>query len=133
MPESAHFTTQKSVAAKLGLKPGSKLALVQAPPDFERVLGELPPDAKLARGLRGRADFVLWFVRSQADLRRALPKWVRAATDGRRLWVAWPKKTSPLAGDLSEGRAHDTPPRLVDYKICALDADWSACCPCVSG
>jgi hypothetical protein len=39
----------------------------------------------------------------------------------------WAKKTSPLATDVSEpdvraaGLAHG----LVDFKICAVDADWS--------
>ena len=52
----------------------------------------------------------------------------RVMTD--RLWLAWPKKTSPLAADVSErevraaGLAHG----LVDFKICAIDADWSGLC-----
>jgi hypothetical protein len=103
---------------------------VDAPEGFERILGALPKDVVLERGLRGRPDIVLWFVRSQKELRRALPKWVRAAGTGARIWVAWPKKTSPLAGDLTQDLVRATPHAhgLVDYKICALDADWSGMC-----
>jgi hypothetical protein len=43
------------------------------------------------------------------------------------MWIAWPKKTSPLAGDLSERevRAMGLATGLVDFKICAIDGDWS--------
>ena len=130
VPELQRFYTDKPLAGKLGLKPDSSLALVEAPEGFERLLGALPKGATLRRGLRGRADLVLWFVRSEKELRRALPKWKRAAESGARIWVAWPKKTSPLAADLTQDLVRTTPHAhgLVDFKICAIDADWSGMC-----
>lgn len=130
VPEDSYFYGTKPLAGKLGLKAGSSLALVEAPEGFERVLGKLPEGATLKRGLRGRADFVLWFVRSAKELRRALPKWKQAAGSGARVWVAWPKKTSPLAGDLTQTLVRTTPHAhgLVDFKICAIDDDWSGMC-----
>jgi CheY-like chemotaxis protein len=130
VPARKYFYGSKALVEKLGLAPGATLALVEAPPGFERVLGKLPPGCSAKRSLRGRADLVLWFVRSRAELRRALPCWKRAVAAGTRLWVAWPKKTSPLAGDLDQGFVRATPHAhgLVDYKICALDADWSGMC-----
>ena len=49
----------------------------------------------------------------------------RVTTD--KLWIVWAKKTSPLAADVSERdvRAAGLDHGLVDFKICAVDADWS--------
>jgi hypothetical protein len=43
------------------------------------------------------------------------------------LWIAWPKKTSPLAGDLTqpEVRRFGLAAGWVDYKVCAIDDTWS--------
>ncbi|NOT31020.1 MAG: hypothetical protein HOP15_11280 [Planctomycetes bacterium] len=130
VPESMHFYAAKPLAGKLGWKSGTTLALVDAPEGFERTLGPLPKDAVLKRGLRGRAELVLWFVKSEKELARALPRWKKAAEQGRRVWVAWPKKTSSIATDLTSERVRTAPHAhdLVDFKICALDADWSGIC-----
>ena len=44
------------------------------------------------------------------------------------LWVSWPKKSSPLYRDLTEDgiRAAALAAGVVDNKVCAVDADWSA-------
>jgi CheY-like chemotaxis protein len=130
VPERRHFYTQKPLAGKLGIKPDSSLALVDAPEGFERALGALPEGVTLQRGLRGRADLVLWFVKSQKELRRALPRWKRAAGAGTRIWVACPKKGSSVATDLDVEQVRTTPHAhgLVDYKICAIDSDWTGIC-----
>jgi hypothetical protein len=43
------------------------------------------------------------------------------------LWVAWPKQSSDLAGDLAEDGVRDValPRGLVDTKVCAIDETWS--------
>jgi hypothetical protein len=47
---------------------------------------------------------------------------------GRTLWLIWPKKTSALAGDLGEPKVREMglATGLVDYKVCAVDENWSA-------
>jgi CheY-like chemotaxis protein len=130
VPESKHFYAAKPLSGKLGWKPGTTLALVDAPEGFERTLGDAPAGATLRRGARGKAELVLWFVRSEKELVRALPKWVAAAKAGTRVWVGWPKKSSSIATDLTSERVRTAPHALglVDFKICALDADWSGIC-----
>jgi hypothetical protein len=130
VPRSEHFHGSKPLAGKLGLKPGGTMALVEAPPGFEQVVGALPEGCTLRRGLRGTPEHVLWFVRSREDLEKALPRWTKAVTAGARLWVAWPKKGSSVPTDLAQDVVRTTPHAhgLVDYKICALDADWSGMC-----
>jgi hypothetical protein len=43
------------------------------------------------------------------------------------LWICWPKKTSPLASDVSETevRERGLAAGIVDVKVCAVDEDWS--------
>jgi hypothetical protein len=66
-------------------------------------------------------------VRSQADLAKRFPAAARALAGGGKLWLIWPKKTSSLAADLGEAqiRAFGLARKFVDYKICAVDENWS--------
>jgi hypothetical protein len=43
------------------------------------------------------------------------------------LWVAWPKRSSGVATDVTEDvvRDHAVAAGLVDNKVCAIDATWS--------
>jgi len=58
-----------------------------------------------------------------------MPRMVAASSQGP-VWIAWPKKSSDLAGDVSEKdvRALGLKAGMVDYKICAIDATWSGLC-----
>ena len=115
---------------KLGIKEGSSVALVGAPPDFEATLGALPPGARTRRAAGRDAAVLLLFARNLAALGRALPGASRAVAAGGRLWICWPKKASGLATDLGEDdiRALLLPKGWVDYKVCAVDATWSGLC-----
>ncbi len=111
---------------KLGIKPGSTVALAGAPSGVEATLGELPEGAALRKSARADNDLLLWFVRSRRDLeRRVAAMGERAGRDG--LWILWPKKASGVKSDVSEKlvRAAGLGAGLVDYKICAFDATWS--------
>jgi len=112
---------------KLGIKADRVVALLGAPAGFERTLGELPEKVRIRRQARGRADIILLFSKSQADLARRFPAAARALAEGGGLWIVWPKKTSGIASDLTqtEVRAFGLARRFVDYKICAVDATWS--------
>ncbi len=114
------------LAKKLGIKANAVVMLVGAPPGFQTALGTLPRGVRVRKQLRGRADMVIWFVRSRADLAQRLPK-AGAAFGKDGLWIAWPKRASGIASDLSQvvvrrmADAHG----LVDYKIAAIDETWS--------
>jgi hypothetical protein len=43
-------------------------------------------------------------------------------------WVAWPKRTSGVSTDVTENTVREValPLGLVDTKVCAIDATWSA-------
>jgi CheY-like chemotaxis protein len=115
-----------SLPKKLGIKPDSIVALVNAPERFRDTLGDLPAGVQLIAEMTGRRDLTLWFVRSCKELRRGIAR-VALQVEDRPLWIIWPKKTSPLATDLTQQDVREAglAEGLVDYKICAVDATWS--------
>lgn len=108
---------------KLGIKDGCTVALVDAPDDFAATR---LADARFTDGINDACDLTIWFVRTAKDLKRGLPRAVSSAKHGP-VWIAWPKKTSALASDVSEKLVRETglSAGLVDYKICAIDDTWS--------
>ena len=111
---------------KLGIKEGSTVVLVAAPEGFERTLGRLPEGVRIRHGNRGARETTIWFVTSERELYRRFESVARAVGEGT-LWVSWPKQSSELAGDVSEGSVREValPRGLVDTKVCAIDETWS--------
>jgi hypothetical protein len=111
---------------KLGIKPGSVVILLGAPAGFDQILGALPDGATLRKEPRGHFDLTLWFVTSRSQLERDMKQRATLA-DGRGLWIIWPKKTSKLTTDVNENMIRDVglAAGLVDYKVCAVDTNWS--------
>jgi hypothetical protein len=114
------------LAKKLGIKPDYVVALVGAPEGFEQTLGELPAGVVLRRQARGHCDLVVWFCKSQAELKRRVERLGELAGPGG-LWIAWPKQASDISTDLTQAKVRATglAAGLVDYKIAAIDATWS--------
>ena len=112
--------------AKLGLKPGQRTLLAGVPAIVESSLGgALASTTRLAR--TGAFDFALAFVDSRAALAKTLDRLAPKLDDAGMLWIAWPKKASGVATDVTEDavRADALPHGLVDVKVCAIDATWS--------
>jgi hypothetical protein len=113
---------------KLGVKPGNRVLLLGAPEGFEdQTLGELPYGTRVARRASGRADVIVSFHDRRADLARRLPKLRELMEPAARLWIAWPKRASGVATDLTEDAVRELAlaNRLVDNKVAAIDATWS--------
>jgi hypothetical protein len=115
------------LAKKIGIKEGSRIALVNAPKDFESELGELPYKAEFVRRLINSLDIILFFVLTERMLARDFGRLIRKLAMNGMIWIAWPKKSSGVKTDLS----FDVVQRigldagLVDVKICAIDETWS--------
>jgi hypothetical protein len=111
---------------KLGIKPGMSVALLGAPKNFATTLGALPAGASLADRTTAQTGLTLWFVRTHREFARGF---ARAVGLGARMpvWVVSPKKSGPLAADLSQNhiRGACLVAGLVDYKVCAVDDAWS--------
>jgi hypothetical protein len=116
----------KALPDKLGIKANSVLALINAPQGFDRTLGDLPEGVVTLENTDAASDLAIWFVRSRRELEERIPQMV-ARTDGGLLWIAWPKKASGVASDLSQQGVRETglAADLVDYKVCSIDETWS--------
>lgn len=112
---------------KLGLKPGSRIAVVGCPVDYTGLLGGLPDGVVTLSLDAGALDFIHVFIQREAHLRSGFPRWKAALQPAGMLWVSWPKRASALPSDLDENLIRETglANGLVDVKICAVDADWS--------
>ncbi len=112
---------------KLGIKEGSRIALVNAPKDFQRTLGALPENAVFVARLIKPLDIVLLFVLTERALLRDFAKLAEKLATNGMIWVAWPKKSSGVATDLMFERVQriGLDSGLVDVKICAIDDVWS--------
>ena len=116
------------LAKKLGIKEGSSLALLGAPPGFDAVLAEtLPAGVAVRTRASGRADVVMSFHTERAHLAARLPTLSKVMEVDGALWVAWPKRTSGVATDITEDTIREValPTGLVDVKVCAVDDTWS--------
>jgi hypothetical protein len=126
MPAS-HGYSGTPLPKKLGIKPGSVLALLGAPEGFDRTLGALPEGVSIRTRARGASDVVVLFAPWRRVLERRFAAAVGILAVGGGLWIAWPKKASGVATDVTESivRAAGLASGLVDNKICAIDATWS--------
>jgi len=115
------------LAKKLGIKEGSRIALVNAPTDFESELGELPGNVQFVKRPTKSLDIILLFVLTERALARDFAKLSARLTANGMIWIAWPKKSSGVATDLTEQRVQriGLDAGLVDVKVCAIDETWS--------
>jgi hypothetical protein len=114
---------------KLGLKAGARLGLVNAPADFGRTLGELPPGvtARPVSAGKTRFDVIVCFAPTMAEVVRRVPALKQRLDPAGGLWMAWPKKASGVPTDVSDNgvRSAGLAAGLVDNKVCAIDDVWS--------
>jgi len=115
------------LAKKLGIKPGHAVALLRAPDGFEATLEGLPDGVTFRTAARGTNDVLVTFHTRRADLEQRLPARLAAMDVDGGLWVAWPKRASGVASDITEDTVRQVclPLGLVDNKVCAIDATWS--------
>jgi hypothetical protein len=113
---------------KLGIKDGSRVALLGAPPGFDAVLGELPPSVSVLKRAAPDADVIVLFETKFSKLKTDFAKAMKMMpAHGGMLWVAWPKKAAKMDTDLDENLIRDfgLAQGVVDTKVCAIDEKWS--------
>jgi hypothetical protein len=91
------------LAARLGVRPGARVAVLHAPDGVDAALEPLPAGVVVQHGLRrsDRVDLVVGFVTERSHLARNIGWLVATLGAGGAFWVVWPAGTSPLATDLS--------------------------------
>jgi len=112
---------------KLGIKEGHRVAFPGAPPGFHNHLGPLPTDVRVKVRTIAPLDVIVAFFDRSAELERRFPRLAEAIYPDGGLWIAWPKRSSGVATDLTEDSIRELALArgLVDNKVCAIDETWS--------
>jgi hypothetical protein len=110
---------------KLGIRSQFRVAFFRLPPDVQAELEDNLAHCRAAGP--GPLDFVMIFVKSQAELRKQFPQFARQLAPAGMLWVSWPKKSSGVTTDVAENdvRGIGLEAGLVDVKVCAVSEIWS--------
>jgi hypothetical protein len=115
------------LAQKLGIKPGSTVALIDPPSHYAKLLGKEGREVKLTDRIQNDSPFIHLFVRRRIDLQKQVRRLRTKIADTGVLWISWPKKTSGVSSDVTEDVIRDValPLGFVDVKVCAVDETWS--------
>jgi hypothetical protein len=125
-PYMQHYAGS-SLVKKLGFKPNMRTALLGAPEGFEDQLGELPEGVEFESKINPKTGMAVWFVRSLRELAAETDYLSARLPNGASVWIVYPKQTSRFKVDFTQYdvRAAGLAAGLVDYKICAVDSDWT--------
>lgn len=115
------------LAKKLGIRDGHRVVLEGAPAGFEVLLEPLPAGAVVRRRAGGVADVLVFFTTEAGRLAASIERLGAAIEVDGAIWIAWPKRASKVATDMTENVVRDValPLGLVDNKVAALDETWS--------
>jgi hypothetical protein len=126
MPEKDYSGTP--LPKKLGIRVGSRVAIVDAPDGFGETLAPMPDGVEVISRVGGHLDVVIVFATRLASLKRRLGPAVRALEFDGGLWLCWPKKASKVETDLTfevvQRLGLDA--GLVDNKSAAIDEVYQA-------
>jgi hypothetical protein len=117
---------------KLGIKEGSRVAVIDAPRSAMSTIAELaatgPIDMKVIGGARADPyDVIILFCENQWSFTGRFDQAKSRMAQNGGLWIAWPKKSSGVETDLNENIIRDLAlaAGLVDNKVCAINEIWS--------
>lgn len=116
----------KPLSAKLGLRNGMKVAFIGLPPVVLPLLSDVW--SSLVDVPIAEAEYVHVFSVDGCVIKDLASILRKQFTNSEVLWISWPKKTSGVTTDITEDclREWILPTGLVDVKVCAVDATWSA-------
>jgi hypothetical protein len=115
------------LAQKLGIKPEAKVAALNAPADYRKLLAPLPAGVAFSDKATAGAGFVHLFVTERRVLEKELKRLRGLIDEAGVLWISWPKKSAGLGSDITEDVIREVclPLGFVDIKVCAVDETWS--------
>jgi hypothetical protein len=115
--------SDKPVAERLQVKGERRLAVVGASAAVDSKIG-----VKKQRCDISEADVILLFAADRGQLDSLLPRMLGKSPKDAIIWIAYPKLTSKLAGDLNRNVIHALAAKsgLDTVSQIAIDDDWSA-------
>lgn len=117
-----------TLARKMKLQDGQLAVVLNAPEGALQELEPLPFGVILSENGKIPADWILIFVKNQAELEKVLPKALKLFQPETLLWIAYPKKTSKIKTDFTRDTGwsflQDKDLRWVT--LVSFNEDWSA-------
>jgi hypothetical protein len=116
-----------ALAAKLGIKPGIELHVVNAPEDYRELVAPLPDGVRFVSKLSSTVDIVHVFSTRKSELLSVLRMCRERLDPTAVVWVSWPKKAAKVPTDITEDTIREValPLGFVDIKVCAVSDIWS--------
>lgn len=123
----ARIGSKKSLVAKLGIKEGQRIRIINAPSKYDLALGRLPKNVVEVTGAESDLDFVQLFTASEEELKREFPKLMRGLKKDGIFWISYPRTSSKLDSDLNGFMVREvgTGHGMAEVKISSLDEDWA--------
>ena len=115
------------LSAKLGIKAGFEIHLVEPPDGYFTLVEPLPENVKVAARPSKNTDLVHIFTSRKTELAKALNSYRGKLKPTAVVWVSWPKKAARVPTDITEDTVREValPLGFVDIKVCAVTAVWS--------
>ncbi len=113
---------------KLQIKPGFKVAVVNAPENFHTIIGDVAGEFDLTFSTEKEYQALLVFAITKADLIAALDQEHQKIHNNTICWIIYPKAKTKLASDLNMMQSWED---LKQYNLtpcasAAIDAVWTA-------
>lgn len=120
-------SSKRSLIEKLGIKPNTKVLLINSPKTYNQELTSIRKEITLTEQANAAIDFAHFFTKSKEELVKEFPKLAKNLAKNGQLWISWPKGTSKIPTDLNENiiREIGLENGLVDVKVIAVDEIWS--------
>jgi hypothetical protein len=113
---------------RLQIKPGQRIAILNAPDGYLKALGELPAQVSVSDKLSGEFDLIQAFFSQREQVEKEALPLKKALRPGGILWISYPKLSANAQSDLSRDilwRAL-APVGLRPVAQIAVDETWSA-------
>jgi hypothetical protein len=112
---------------KLGLGTDMRVALLHAPEGFEEILGDLPEGVRLGARIHKETRLALCFAYNAEAVDHIAAQMQKSLPPAASVWVMHPKMTGRYHTDFNQNhvRAVMRAAGFMDYKVCAVDQDWS--------
>lgn len=119
--------SKRSLVARLDIKRGYNIYLVNPPENYNDTLGQLPDDVSIMAQVTQKVNFIQLFTQSHRELEAEFPRLKAVMAIDGMLWISWPKKAAKVETDLDENIVREVglANGLVDVKVCAVDEIWS--------
>jgi hypothetical protein len=112
---------------KLGIQPGQRVCVIDAPVDYQALVAPWPEGAELVAKADTKTGLVHLFVTERKVLAVQAKTLRQALAPNSVLWISWPKKSAKVATDITEDVIREVvlPMGWVDVKVCAVNQTWS--------